>query len=288
MIAPGLRRGIVTVVVAAAASVQVSSIAPAGAAGASAWAGDSRSALRLVAGTPAGGGGALRAGVEIRLAPGWKTYWRYPGDSGVAPRFDFSRSSNLKSVEVGWPAPQAWQDEGGTSIGYKETTVLPLRVAALDPARPVKLALAFDYAICERLCVPVSGSAELTIPVDVPTEDALLAAAEARLPKKSTLGAGTGSAIAIRAIAREGDWPRPRIVVDVAAPAGDKVELFAEGPGADWALPVPQPAGEGRDDTRRFAFRLDGVPPGIDPKGATLTLTAVAGAAAVEIRYRLD
>ena len=62
----------------------------------------------------------LRAGIELRLAPGWKTYWRYPGDSGIPPRFDFAKSRNVKSVTVRWPAPQRLTDESGTSIGYKQ------------------------------------------------------------------------------------------------------------------------------------------------------------------------
>jgi DsbC/DsbD-like thiol-disulfide interchange protein len=269
----------------AAAFALVIAIGPGRAAGASASVGDARSALRLIAGTPADGEPFLRAGVEIKLAPGWKTYWRYPGDSGVPPRFDFARSTNLRAIEIDWPAPHAWRDDGGASIGYKDTVILPLRVTAQNPAQPVALALAFDYAICERLCVPVYGSAELTLP-SAATDDAALARAEASVPKRSELGSGSG--VAIRAIAREGDWPRPRIVVDVAAPADAAIELFAEGPNADWALPVPEPAGEGPGGARRFAFLLNGVPPGVAPQGATLRLTAVSGGEAVEASFRLD
>ena len=256
------------------------------AADASAWVGNSRSALRLIAGTPANDQGFLRAGIEIRLAPGWKTYWRYPGDSGIAPRFDFARSTNVKSVEVAWPAPHAWRDDAGTSIGYKDNVLLPLRVVPQNPTQPVGLALAFDYAICERVCVPESGSTELQLSASTPEHDAALAAAEARVPKRSVVGASTG--LAIRAVKRDGAWPHPRIVVDVAAPAGESVDLFAEGPTPDWALPLPESAGEARDGIRRFTFDIDGVPPGVDPKGATLKLTAVAGADAVEVPYRLD
>ncbi len=62
--------------------------------------------MRLVAGSAGGADRtSLRAGIELRLATGWKTYWRYPGDSGVPPRFDFSKSTNVKSVTVRWPAP---------------------------------------------------------------------------------------------------------------------------------------------------------------------------------------
>src|SRR2546429_8793312 len=75
-------------------------IGPALAADASPWDGSDRAAVRLIAGAARTEGGATvyRAGVEIRLAPGWKTYWRYPGDSGIPPRFDFSKSRNVTSV----------------------------------------------------------------------------------------------------------------------------------------------------------------------------------------------
>ncbi len=286
MIAPALRRRVALALTALAAYAFAFDSGPLRAADASAWIGDDRSALRLIAGTPPTGKAFLRAGVEIKLAPGWKTYWRYPGDSGMAPRFDFTRSENLESVEIDWPAPRAWRDEGGTAIGYKEGVILPLRVTAKDPAQPVSLLLAFDYAVCERVCVPKSGSADLRISAGAPTQDAALAGAEARVPKKSTLGAGVD--VAIRAVERKGDWPRPRIVVDVVAPAGEPVALFAEGPRPDWALPVPQATDEKGDGTHRFAFVLDGVPPGVDAKGAALTLTAVAGTAAIEVPVRID
>src|SRR5262245_17363473 len=71
------------------------------AADASPWEGDARAGIRLVAGARARSV-TVRAGIEIRLAPGWKTYWRYPGDSGVPPRFDFAGSENVKSVDVDW------------------------------------------------------------------------------------------------------------------------------------------------------------------------------------------
>lgn len=283
MIAPALRHRVTPVFTALVAAAIM--LRPALAAATSSdWTGDSRSAFRLISGGPKDG--TLRAGVEVRLAPGWKTYWRYAGDSGVPPRFDFIRSQNLKSVEVDFPAPHAWRDEAGTAIGYKHGVIFPLRITAQDAARPVTLVLAFDYAICERLCVPVSGEAQLQIPPPVSVSDTALVAAEARVPTKTAIGAD--APLSIRAVAQERGGTQPRIVVDVAAPAGEKVELFAEGPGADWALPVPEPAGQGSGGTQRFIFALDGAPPGVDPKGAILRLTAVAGDRAIEVPFHLD
>ncbi|MBO0715897.1 MAG: cytochrome C biogenesis protein, partial [Rhizobiales bacterium] len=75
---------------------------------ASNWDGQARSAARLIAGATSKNHGAtfVRAGIEIRLDPGWHTYWRDPGDSGAPPTFDFSSSENVKSVNVLWPAPE--------------------------------------------------------------------------------------------------------------------------------------------------------------------------------------
>ena len=107
---------------------------PASAADASPWDGTERAAVRLIAGAMRVDSAAAiqRAGIEIRLASGWKTYWRYPGDSGLPPRFDFSQSRNVKSVNVRWPAPQRLADESGVSIGYKHDVVFPLEVTPQD------------------------------------------------------------------------------------------------------------------------------------------------------------
>jgi DsbC/DsbD-like thiol-disulfide interchange protein len=252
------------------------------AADASAWDGSDRSAMRLIAGGPDKNGASLRAGIELRLAPGWKTYWRYPGDSGIPPRFDFSKSRNVKSVNVQWPAPQRLTDEGGTSIGYKHDLIFPLEVIAEDRSRPVMLSLAMGYGVCEKICVPVDAKAELTLDGKPTGQDSRIKEAEARVPQPASLG--EDGAISIRAVKREA----ARIVVDVAYPAGESVDLFAEGPTSDWSLPVPSPVAGAPDGQQRFTFDLDGVPPNTKPDGATLLLTAVAGERAIEVPYRLD
>jgi DsbC/DsbD-like thiol-disulfide interchange protein len=255
---------------------------PAEAADASSWDGGPRAAVRLIAASPSqtAPGGALRAGVEIRLGNGWKTYWRYAGDSGVPPRFRFDRSENVRDVAVLFPAPHGFNDESGESIGYKGDVILPLHVVPRDAGKPVLLRLDIDYAICSNLCVPVTGKAELSLPGGG-EEDAALGASEARVPKPVALG--TGGALSIRAIHREDGGAHPRMIVDVAAPPDAKVELFAEGPTPDWALPIPSPVAGAPAGLRRFAFDLDGLPPGASPKGAKLRLTAATEDAAIEV-----
>lgn len=257
---------------------------PAHAADASPWDGTERAAVRLIAGAPVKISGATihRAGVEVRLAPGWKTYWRYPGDSGIPPRFDFSKSRNVKSVAVRWPAPQRLTDEGGTSIGYKHDVVFPLEVTPQDAGKPVMLALSLEYAVCEKICVPADGKGELTLSGQTSTNDPKLAASNMLVPRPAKIGGEVMPSI--RTVKREGS----RILVDVAAPPDTPVDLFAEGPAPDWALPVPSPVAGAPQGQQRFAFELDGLPAGAKPDGATLRLTAVAGEQAVEVPYRLD
>lgn len=257
------------------------------AADASPWDADARAGMRLIAASTRAGDASVRGGVELKFAPGWKTYWRYPGDSGVPPRFDFTGSQNVKSLTIGWPAPHRFSDESGTTIGYKADVIFPLRIVPQDPAKPVLLRLTLDYAVCEKLCVPASGSAELALDREASAHDDALAAAEAAVPKPARLG--DEAPLAVRAVRRERGGDHPRVVVDVAAPPGP-LDLFAEGPTPEWALPVPAPADGAPPGLHRFVFVLDGLPPGAHPEGATLKLTLVSGsgAGAIEVETHLD
>jgi DsbC/DsbD-like thiol-disulfide interchange protein len=242
--------------------------------------------MRVVSGSPSKADRApLRAGVELRLGTGWKTYWRYPGDSGVPPRFDFSKSTNVKSVTVRWPAPHRFTDEGGASIGYKGGVLLPLEVVPANPKQPVTLRVSLEYAICEKLCVPATGSAALALGAAA-SFDAALAAAEAQVPKPAALG--DGAPLAIRSIKREAGTPNARVVVEVAAPQAPPLDLFVEGPTEDWALPLPEPMPESVPGLRRYSFELDGLPPGATAKRATLHFTLVSGDKAIEVTTVLE
>lgn len=254
----------------------------------SAWDNDTQSAMRLIAGGRSKNAGmpALRAGIEIKLPAGWKTYWRYPGDSGIPPRFDFAGSENVKHVTVLWPAPNRFGEEGSTSIGYKGGVLFPLRVEPQDPKKPVALHLKLDYAICEKLCVPAHGKAVLALSGRPGPHDTLLANAEAAVPKPAAIG--DSGALAVRAVHREAASPYPRILVDLAVPPGRDVDLFAEGPTADWALPLPKPTGGAPEGLRRFSFELDGLPPGAKASGAVLKLTAIAAGEAIEVAVPLN
>src|SRR3954454_9911162 len=184
------------------------------------WQRDTHSAVRLLAGSRSGG--VLLGGIAFQLQPGWKTYWRTPGDSGVTPRFDFSKSDNIEAVTVLWPAPKKIDDgAGGVSLGYLKQVVLPLRIVAKNADRPVTLRADINYAVCEKLCIPVEASAELGFASVASTEDSALFAALDTVPKPANVG--DANPLTIRDVRREG---AKNVVVDVVAPNGGDVNLF--------------------------------------------------------------
>jgi DsbC/DsbD-like thiol-disulfide interchange protein len=117
---------------------------------------------RLIAGVAEADGGRTAA-LEIALAPGWKTYWRAPGDAGFPPLFDWAGSENLAAVAVEWPAPEIFDTFGFTTLGYGGTVTLPLRLTPRDPTRPIGLRLGLDYGVCAEICIPERAELSLDI-----------------------------------------------------------------------------------------------------------------------------
>ncbi|HEY4985661.1 MAG TPA: cytochrome C biogenesis protein, partial [Bradyrhizobium sp.] len=78
------------------------------------------------------------------------------------------------------------------------------------------------------------------------------------------------------------------VLVDVVSPDAKDVNLFVEGPTPDWGLPVPKLLDRSPPGVKRFAFELDGVPPGTNPDGAALKLTLVGGDRSFEFNTNLE
>jgi DsbC/DsbD-like thiol-disulfide interchange protein len=266
-----------------AAAIIASSLAiEARAEDASPWQRDGHSAVRLLAGSRSGA--VLLGGIAVQLQPGWKTYWRTPGDSGVPPRFDFSKSENIEAVTVLWPAPAKFDDgAGGHSMGYHDQIVLPLRIVAKNADKPVTLRAGINYAVCEKICIPVEANAELGFTSVASTEDNALFAALDTVPKPASIG--DPNPLTIRDVKRDG---KSSVLIDVVTPDTRDINLFVEGPTPDWALPVPTLLEQSPPGVKRFSFELDGLPPGAAPEGAALKLTLVGGDRAYEFNINLE
>ena len=121
---------------------------------------------RLLAGhTVNGVANAPVAFVQIEMAPGWKTYWRHPGEAGgIPPEFSWQGSTNVASADVLYPAPMRLKDPIGDTVGYKDGVMFPVRLKAADPAKPIGLKLTLRFGICKEICVPSEANLSVEVP----------------------------------------------------------------------------------------------------------------------------
>ncbi len=95
------------------------------------------------------------AALSIRLAPGWKTYWRTPGAAGIPPVFDWAASENVEDVTVAFPVPTVFEQYGMTSIGYEDRVVFPLAVRPTNSGENISLRGQILIGVCDDICVPM-------------------------------------------------------------------------------------------------------------------------------------
>lgn len=235
---------------------------------------EAHSTVRLIAGERVGE--EYRAGVEIALDKGWKTYWRMPGESGVPPDFDWSRSENVGGVEVRYPAPHRFTDAGGEAIGYKSAVVFPVTVRPKDASRPVELKLTLHYAVCMDICVPAKAEVARRLDALSAKDAALVREAEALVPVRESPRLNLINA----RVETSGDLSL--IVTLEGEAASAAVDIFVEG-FDDAYFRAPERRGAGV-----FALKIDGLSEAAALKGRTLTLTIVAGDAQLVREARVE
>jgi len=130
-----------------------------------------------------GADGRHIAALSLTLAPGWKTYWRSPGEAGIPPILDFSGSSNLHAVRLHWPSPVVFEINGMQTIGYHDRLILPIEVTPQQVGQPVALQLHVDLGVCDDICLPANLSLTATLPM-TGTPDPVIRAALAAGPKQ--------------------------------------------------------------------------------------------------------
>lgn len=108
--------------------------------------------------------GEHMAGLRVTLEPGWKTYWRAPGDGGIPPQFSFQGSDNITGVAPHWPVPTVFRQNGLNSVGYHDTVVFPLTVFSDNPDADVRISGDLHIGVCEEICIPVTLSFDAPLP----------------------------------------------------------------------------------------------------------------------------
>lgn len=243
------------------------------------WVKDGPMEARLIAAvTAAGDITAVPMALEVRLEPGWKTYWRTPGDAGLPPGFDWSRSENLKEAVHGYPPPHRFSTLGIETIGYDSEVTFPITATLAEPGRALALRATVDLLVCADICVPhrVAVSHDLPAgPADASGDANAVARAAASVP-----GDGVAAGLTVTAVRASGATLEVEVTgrEPFAAP-----DLFVE---TTPRVAFAAPRVTFHDDDRRVVMRVAPFETAEAPDltGLPLTLTLVDGARAAEIR----
>lgn len=102
------------------------------------------------------------AAIQIDLAPGWKTYWRAPGEGGVPTRLRLTHAQEIAEVRIHWPTPEVFLTNGIQTIGYQDQVVLPLEFTLATPGA-IDVAGRLDLGVCFDVCMPITVSISATL-----------------------------------------------------------------------------------------------------------------------------
>lgn len=206
------------------------------------------------------------AGIEVRLEPGWKTYWRQPGDAGIPPLFDWSASQNLVDADLVWPEPKVTWILGMRTIGYADRVVFPLLIEAAD-ADPIQLDGHIQMGVCEEICIPVSVRVSAELPGQGRFDATIQSAIDSQVPRSNQTVtcsfAPTEDSMALTLTVPKTSNHPPELVVEVAEHgmwiAEPKVRSGPTGWTAQTEIlsPSGQPTAVARNGVRVTAFTGD-------------------------------
>src|SRR6266446_3214732 len=115
-------------------------------------------------------GKPFTAGLLLRMAPGWHTYWKFPGDAGLPTEVKWKLPEGWKVGEIQWPIPLKTTDPGDIqTYGYQDEVLLIQEItppASIDDST-VKLAAEAVWLVCEKICIPGNANLHLELPRSV-------------------------------------------------------------------------------------------------------------------------
>ncbi len=219
------------------------------------------------------------AALRVTLDEGWKTYWRAPGEGGIPPEIDWSRSVNVDGVTFHWPVPEVISRGDMTTIGYKHELVLPLELSPTRAGEAIHIDADVLVGICEQICVPLETGIEAVLRDEDRAPDPMIQRALAARPDTP------GEAGVVAADCTREDLPdgvRVTARIDMPSFSGDEVVVMEAANPRIW---VSEAMAE-RDGAGHLVAHADFVPPSARPfemTGEDLRLTVLGAGRAVDI-----
>ncbi len=108
-----------------------------------------------------------QVGVRLTMDEGWHTYWKNPGDSGMATSITWDLPEGFVAGEIEWPVPEYFEVGGLASYAYEGEILLPVKIEVPEAyaADEVTLRAKVDWLVCKEQCEPGSVALEVTVPV---------------------------------------------------------------------------------------------------------------------------
>lgn len=221
--------------------------------------------VRMVHETGGANDGVMRIGVQIEMEKGWKTYWRSPGDSGIAPTLSFENSINVEEAHIHWPEPVVFWAANDNTIGYKNKVILPIELKLKKSKALTVINLNAFFGVCDEVCVPADEQLTLMVPpitFDDPEATKLVASAFETVPPDMTDNAPQitsatleGNYVLVTLPKREKPDDVTVIVEGGDAWFFDPVKVSVEG-GKPAIAKVPYARNDGGTDMPKKPFRI--------------------------------
>lgn len=232
-------------------------------------------------------------GWEVVMPPGWKTYWRTPGEAGKPPAFNWQGSVNLATAEPMFPLPERFELFNVQNLGYAGRLLLPIRITPQISGAPISVKVTVDFLICKDICVPMEAEYQLDLPVARAAEirSAMaddIHAALARVPRPPGLPEKGAKSLMVRNARVFGPAGNQRLTIDIAGPELlSAADVFVEaGPGVMFDAPRRALIGDG--NMAQLTFSAGDYSGELDLRGRTLTLTVTDGLGrAIEVPFTL-
>ncbi|MEO8856523.1 MAG: protein-disulfide reductase DsbD domain-containing protein [Burkholderiaceae bacterium] len=202
-------------------------------------------------------GKAVWVGLQLKHAPGWHTYWKNPGDSGLPTDLQWTLPQGVTAGAIAWPAPRKIPIGNLANYGYEDSVLLPVPLTIASDFKSALLSndmevrLKASWLVCQLECIPQDGSFVLKIPINSSTAgqaalfEAAFRAAPVPLPKPAADGNSQASVgpqgIAMRVQGLPIDWrgkmlqffPETPEIIETAAPGTQRWD------GDAWTASVP-------------------------------------------------
>ncbi|HGN9372056.1 TPA: protein-disulfide reductase DsbD family protein [Citrobacter pasteurii] len=204
--------------------------------------------VRLRADTTADG--ETRLLLDVKLEDGWKTYWRSPGEGGVAPSIVWK--DKMPAVDWYWPTPARFEVASITTQGYHDNVTFPMVVRGTPPAT---LSGVLTLSTCSNVCLLTDFPFSVTPSAQDPSFAHDYAQAMGQIPLASgltdSLSAGARAGELVVKASRTGGWSEPGLYLDTVDDADfgmPKIRVEGE---TLWAtVPVHDSWGEGAPNLR--------------------------------------